>query len=481
MTLSQIVQSAQGIAFQSQDVKSGFVFVAIRGHQKDGHDFLTDAIQRGAEAVVVEDKSKVPTDFKGAVLVVANARQALEQMAHQFYHQPTSEIFCAGVTGTNGKTSITYLIEAIFARKSILTGVMGTVDHHCGAKVWPSALTTPDAVTFHRRVREFIETGAKACVFEISSHALDQKRVEQAQLDVGVFTNLTQDHMDYHKNMENYFSAKQSLFQNILAKSSKSKRFAIINTDDPWGKKIKIPQGIDFWDYGSNQQKFSYHIKELRLDGTIFELRTPFGKKTFNTYLLGEHNVANATAALMTAMAQGQGLDSLDGVFEDFYGVPGRLESVANKKSVNIYVDYAHTPDALEKVLSFLNQIKEKVSPKSKVITVFGCGGDRDQEKRPLMARAAEKNSSYVILTSDNPRFEDPDRIIENVVQGFSKDYREGCVKIEADRLTALKLAFEMSNPGDLLLVAGKGHEKYQQIGNEKHPMDDVAYLRGLS
>lgn len=470
----------KNLVFQSKDVNPGSLFVAIRGSQKDAHEFLPEAVQKGACALVVENASKVPADFKGPVLVVQNSREALEKMAHNFFQQPTSQIFCAGVTGTNGKTSITYLVEAILKQKNILVGVMGTVDHHCGDKVWPSSLTTPDAVTFHRRVREFIDYGAKACVFEISSHALDQKRVERAQLDVGIFTNLTQDHLDYHKNMDSYFMAKHRLFTNILAESSKSKRYAVINTDDSWGQKIVLPKGIERWDYGGQRQTFAYHIKELGLDRSVFELQTPFGKKTFTSQLLGEHNVANCTAALATALAQGQAWSSLDQPFADFLGVPGRLERVPNNKGVHAYVDYAHTPDALEKVLQFLNQIRQKVAPKAKIILVFGCGGDRDQEKRPLMAKAAEKASAYVVLTSDNPRFEDPKKIIQDIEVGFSKTFREQCVRTEEDRNKALKMALEMANPGDLLLVAGKGHEKFQQIGNEKKPMDDVEVLRGL-
>ena len=468
------------IAFQSQQVTPGAVFVAIRGHHKDGHEFIADAIQRGAVALVVEDPQKVPSTFSGSVTVVPNAREALEQLAHQFFQQPTSQIFCAGVTGTNGKTSITYMVEAILKRKKILTGIMGTVNHHCGEKVWPSTLTTPDAVTFHRRVREFIDYGAKACVFEISSHALEQQRVEHAQLDVGIFSNLTQDHMDYHKTMENYFHAKNRLFNDILGHSEKSKRYAVVNTDDPWGKKISIPKGVEFWDYGKNRQKFSYEVKDLRLEGSVFELQTPFGKKTFATHLLGEHNVANCTAALATAMAQGQTFESLENAFQDFHGVPGRLERVPHPSGVHIYVDYAHTPDALEKVLSFLTQIRDGASPQSKVITVFGCGGDRDQEKRPLMAKVAERVSNYVVLTSDNPRFEDPQKIIQDIELGFSSHFRDHCVRKEEDRQQALKVALSVSRPGDLLLVAGKGHEKFQQIGNEKRPMDDVEFLRGL-
>lgn len=486
MKLNKIIESADSaidinnVVFQSKDVAPGAVFVAIRGSQKDAHDFLSEAIAKGASALVVEDAGKVPVGFRGPVVVVRDSREALEKMAHCFFQRPTSQIFCAGVTGTNGKTSITYLLEAIFARQKVLTGVMGTVDHHCGSKVWPSALTTPDAVTFHRRVREFIEFGAKACVFEISSHALDQKRVEQAQLDVGIFTNLTQDHLDYHKTMEEYFTAKNKLFNGILAQSEKKERFAVINTDDPWGKKISAPKGVEYWDYGQGQQKFSYAIKDLRLDQTIFELKTPFGTKTFSSPLLGEHNVANCTAAIAAALAQGQLWQNLDHVFDDFTGVPGRLERIPNNKGVHAYVDYAHTPDALEKVLSFLNQIKQAAAPEAKVILVFGCGGDRDQEKRPLMARAAETAAAYVVLTSDNPRFEDPRKIIQDIEVGFSKPFREACVKVEVDREQALKMALEMSRPGDLLLVAGKGHEKFQQIGNEKRPMDDVRYLRGL-
>ena len=486
MKLNKIIESADSeieinnLVFQSKDVKPGSVFVAIRGSQKDAHDFLPEAVAQGASALVVEDKSKIPSGFQGPVVVVRNSREALEKMAHNFFQQPTSQIFCAGVTGTNGKTSITYLVEAILAKQKVLTGVMGTVDHHCGSKLWPSSLTTPDAVTFHRRVREFIEFGATACVFEISSHALDQKRVERAQLDVGIFTNLTQDHLDYHKTMDEYFSAKNKLFNGILAQSEKKNRFAVINTDDSWGKKITVPKGVENWDYGQGSQKFSYKIKDLRLDQTIFQLTTPFGTKTFSSSLLGEHNVANCTAALATALAQGQSWQNLENVFEDFNGVPGRLERVPNKKGVYAFVDYAHTPDALEKVLSFVNQIKQKTSPKSKVILVFGCGGDRDQEKRPLMAKAAETAAAYVVLTSDNPRFEDPKKIIHDIEVGFSKPFREGCVKVEVDREKALEMAVEMANPGDLLLVAGKGHEKFQQIGNEKKPMDDVEYLRGL-
>lgn len=463
----------QGICSDARLAKPGFVFVAIPGSRADGHDFIPQALQAGALVLVVQDARKIPKSFSGLVLKTQNSREALDKLASRFYSEPGNDMFCFGVTGTNGKTSTTYMVEHMLGQGSLPTGVIGTIDHHLGSQVWPSDMTTPDPIRLQERLGQFRDAGAKAVAMEVSSHALDQFRADSVPFDCVAFTNLTRDHLDYHGSMENYFLAKERLFFDLLAKSTKSERTAIINSDDEWGGKIRLPQGVRKWTYGvSAQADFQFEIKNMNFLETQFVLNSPFGKQDFVLPMSGVHNVQNSMIAIATALCAGLSWKMLPQYLLSFKGVPGRLQGVVNSKSKNVFVDYAHTPDALDNVLQALNQVKKALNSSAKIWTIFGCGGDRDKGKRPLMAQSALKGSDRVVITSDNPRSEDPMQIIEEIKQGVSSsDFSR--VHIEVDRRKAIEWALGNAPAGDVILIAGKGHEDYQIIGSTKQAFSD--------
>lgn len=456
----------------------GVVFVAIRGNSGDAHQYLPDLSKHNkALALIVEDDALIDPAFVGAVVKVPNTRHALDQIAMHFYGNPSEQLFCIGVTGTNGKTTITYMIEKILNHFGLPCGVIGTIDHHLLERKWGSQLTTPDPLTLNKRLREFADLGARAAAFEVSSHALDQARVESLPFAVGVFTNFTRDHLDYHATMEKYFAAKERLFNELLGKSRWAS-VAVLNADDPWVRKTKIRDGVTVWWYGQGKDaEFSFKILRQDLDGSVFKLKTPRGLAEFHLPCTGEHNVYNAVAAVAAALATGCSLQTAVDALAEFYGAPGRLEKVANKKNLHIFVDYAHTDDAIRTVGRSLSQLKG--SSDAKIITVFGCGGDRDKGKRPLMAKAACEFSDRLILTSDNPRTEEPLQIIADIKTGITQGWT-GDLKIEADRRKALALALQSAREGDVILVAGKGHEDYQIVGDQKLDFSDVKVLTEL-
>lgn len=475
MGKSSPTQDVSGITTDSRQVAPGTVFIAIRGTQQDGHDFLPRVLLKNPIAVVVSDKSRVPPEFQGAVLVVADTRSALDVLASRFYGQPAQDLFCVGVTGTNGKTSTAYMIESLLTAFGWPTGVMGTIDHHMGDRVWESQLTTPDPLVLQKRLSEFKALGAQAAVFEVSSHALDQRRVEHVPFDVTVFTNLTRDHLDYHKTMENYFAAKARLFEELLAKSTKAQTWAVLNGDDPWAKKINVSDRAQVWTYGQRPSDFQFQISNQGFAGTEFTLKSPRGSASVKLSVPGAHNVGNATAAVAVAMAAGASLETATEAMSQFLGVPGRLQRVPTARNLNVFVDYAHTDDALRVVLSALSLVRERSGlAQTQIITVFGCGGDRDQGKRPLMAQSAVEGSDMVFVTSDNPRSEDPEKIINDVLKGVPSEMINHKVFVEVDRRKAIGRAIQSAQPGDVILIAGKGHESYQYVGSEKIPFSDV-------
>jgi len=460
-----------GIFNDARQVIPGSVFIAIRGSSRDGHTFLPEAVQKGAIALVVEDKTKVPADFSGFVLEVTHSREALDLLASRFFLDPAQELFCVGVTGTNGKTSVTYMVEEIFNRGNIPTGVIGTVNHHLRDKVWPSEMTTPDPIFLQKRLREFRDDGAQAVAIEVSSHALDQQRVESVQFNTVIFTNLTRDHLDYHSTMENYFAAKQRLFTDLLWKTNKRPCFAIINIEGRYGRRLRVAEPAVLWTYGSQDADLRYEIVSMNFAATHFKVQTPAGTAEVHLPMSGKHNVLNAMAALGTGLSAGLPLSHCTSALDLFTGVPGRLQSVPNKKNLSVFVDYAHTPDALENVLSALVRVRENLQSSAKIWTVFGCGGDRDKGKRPLMAHIALKYSDHVIVTSDNPRTEDPQAIINDILQGADSDAK---LKAIVDRKEAIAEALLKASPQDVVLIAGKGHEDYQIIGTQKFSFSDI-------
>lgn len=452
------------ITADSREATTQSIFVAYKGTTSDGHQYLENAIEAGVQVLFVEDNNKVPPRFSGLVVKVQNGKRLLSALAAQLYGNPSQKLICFGVTGTNGKTSMTYLIEHLLQSVNQKIGIMGTVDHRVGEKKWPTELTTPDAATLQKRLSDFVDEGARYAAMEVSSHALDQDRARDVHFDVAIFTNLTLDHLDYHKDMKNYFQAKQKLFTELLWSSLKAPRFAIVNIDDDYGRKLRIADHTLIWTYGENSSAdFWFKVLKTSVEGTEFELKIKNEKFLVKSPLIGNFNVANVVAALAAVTSVGVPLPQALKNIENFKGIPGRLERVS-EVSKKIFIDYAHTPDALENTLKTLAKLKQK----NKLITVFGCGGDRDTSKRPIMGQIAEKYSDQIIVTSDNPRTEDPDKIIADIKMGLKKP-----AEIEPDREKAIAHAMRMATRDDIVIIAGKGHEDYQIIGSQKNYFSD--------
>jgi UDP-N-acetylmuramoyl-L-alanyl-D-glutamate--2,6-diaminopimelate ligase len=470
-------QDVSDLCADSRKVKKDSVFVAVQGATVDGHQFLEHVCSQGPLAVVVENTDKIPRNYQGLTLVTKDSRKALDLLASHWSGDPSQKLFLFGVTGTNGKTSCTYLFEHIFNSVGLSTGVIGTINHHLGEKIWSTETTTPGPLELQSRLAEMKELGAKTVAMEVSSHALDQRRADSVHFNVVLFTNLTRDHLDYHKNMENYFASKQRLFTDLLRTSMKTPQFAIVNIDDHYGRKIHVAGFAGLWTYGqSKAADFSFQILGSDFSSTQFHLKTPFGNQDVTVPLCGLHNIYNTVGVLAAAAGLGIPIPYSIRALQNFTGVPGRLQRVPNERGVHVFVDYAHTPDALENVLSSLQKVKQKSNIQNHIFTVFGCGGDRDKGKRPEMAVIAEKYSDTVIVTSDNPRSEDPMAIIADIMHGFhnSKPY------IEADRRKAIALALHQARSGDVVLIAGKGHEDYQIIGKEKIHFSDLEVAKEI-
>lgn len=469
-------REVSSICFDTRKMQPDSVFVAIRGTDHDGHDYLQDAIGKGAIALVVESKANVPESYPYLVVELPDTRAALDMLASRFYAYPSQQLFCFGVTGTNGKTSITYILEHILNEIGKKTAVMGTINHRLAEKVWPSENTTPDAVTMQSRLRDFVNEGAAAVAMEVSSHALDQKRIQSVNFDTVIFTNLTLDHLDYHKTMQNYFEAKQKLFTDMMWLTLKSPKFAVINVDDSYGRRLKVADHVVAWTYGQSEADFQFKIKKMNFTETEIEIKTAVETMQATLPVSGQHSVYNIVASVVAALSCGVSLTQSFQALKNFKGVPGRLEKVESPSDKIVFVDYAHTPDALENVLNALRKVRETSNLQSRILTVFGCGGDRDKSKRPLMAGIASRLSDEVIVTSDNPRTETAQSIIDDVVKGFLPEQKH--YTVEVDRERAIQMAINIAKPGDVVLIAGKGHEDYQIIGTEKKYFSDVAVAK---
>lgn len=470
-----------GLSHDSRRVEMGFVYIAIKGQSHDGHDFLSSAIERGAIALVVEDLGRVPEGFDGSVVEVENGRAALFQLASRWFGEPAQDLFCIGVTGTNGKTTVSYLVEHLLNSYGWETGVLGTIDHHLKDKSWNSSLTTPDALTLQGRLRDFQNLGAQAAVFEVSSHALEQKRSDGIPFNLAVFTNLSRDHLDYHKSMEDYFRAKARLFTEVLQLSTKNAKKCILNIDDEWGRRLHQMVPTLCWTYGQNQDAdFQFTVKGASLQGSAVSLVTPRGAVEFTVPLVGEHNVYNAVAAMAVGVFAGAGLETLAKGIESFEGVPGRMQAVSfSDRAPFVFVDYAHTPDALKRALSSLRQELEKSDVSgSRLIVVFGCGGDRDRGKRPLMGHVASELADQIILTSDNPRSEPEELILNEIAAGLEPQGLQGRLRKIPSRKDAIASALQMAKEDDVILIAGKGHEDTQMIRGETLDFSDVEVVR---
>ncbi|RPI55847.1 MAG: UDP-N-acetylmuramoyl-L-alanyl-D-glutamate--2,6-diaminopimelate ligase, partial [Deltaproteobacteria bacterium] len=467
----------RGISADSRQVQQGYIFVAIPGTKFNGRQFINDAVEKGASALLIPIQDVhhyvkiVPETLP--VIGVDDPRLSTGLLASAFYENPSKKMALIAITGTNGKTTITYLLEGIFSKAGLNPGVIGTINQrHCGMEV-PSELTTPDAIKLQEILANMLKKGVKAVALEVSSHAIDQQRISGCCFAASVFTNLGRDHMDYHQDMEQYFQAKVKLFLEYPSDT------AIINIDDFYGRRLweivktkKISYGL------SPEADVRPEFQSINIDGITGKLATPEGPIAIKSKLKGLHNLYNILAAVAASITLGIDHDHIQTGIETIMRIPGRLDPVHTPRGVTAFVDYAHTPDALESVLKSLIQLGPKP-----LICVIGCGGDRDRGKRPLMAQAAASLADIVVLTSDNPRTEDPLDILDQMLSGLRDlpTYHPATkaeVKVILDRRDAILWAAEKARPGACLLVAGKGHETYQIIGNERLAFDDREILK---
>jgi len=462
-------RAVESIAYDSRRVQRNGLFVALRGEKNDGHEFIGQAIENGASVIVAEREEKNP---RATCLLVENTRPALADLAATFYGLPARRLKLAAVTGTNGKTTTTFLIKHICEKAGLRCGLIGTVRYEIGERVLPAARTTPESLDLQELLAQIANAGCRAAAMEVSSHALTQERVRGLEWDVAVFTNLTQDHLDYHGTMENYFESKAKLFVQLARQQKKRKPVAVVNMDDHYGEQLldKIGKKISVITFGMGvRADFRASNYRMEFGGTSYQLDARGKSYLVRLPLIGRFNVANSMAALAAANALGLNLREAVLSLGKSPQVPGRLEMVPAKRKFQVFVDYAHTPDALLNVLKTLRQLEP-----GRLIVVFGCGGDRDRQKRPLMGRIADQNADYSIITSDNPRKEDPDAIISEIEKGFGSDRYE---KV-AGRAEAIARAIALAQPRDIILIAGKGHETYQEFVDHTVPFDDIQVAR---
>lgn len=463
----------QGMTDDSRAVTPGSLFVAVKGERVDGHDFVAPAIKAGAVAIIAQapvDSGPVP------FVLVADSRKALGLLGSRFYGDPSARLKMIGVTGTNGKTTTTYLCKALLEGIGRKVGLIGTVGYQIGQETFPASHTTPGALDLQQLLAKMVVSGLDAAVMEVSSHALALDRTSGCEYDVAVFTNLTQDHLDFHHTMDEYFTTKLKLFTGLAGGQKTGKR-AIVNMDDPRGNAIRAACPVPVWGYAiQNKAELKAEAVRLSLSGTTFTAATPAGSFTVESRLVGEHNVYNLLGAIGVALHDGATADQIREAASHITNVPGRFERVTSGQDFTVVVDYAHTEDALVRLLTAAQALKT-----DRIITVFGCGGDRDRGKRPKMGRAAVEYSDVVVLTSDNPRTEDPMAILREVEVGVREALtrrRAVQYRLVPDRREAIGAAIREAHRGDMVLIAGKGHEDYQIIGTNKVHFDDREVAR---
>ena len=462
------------ITADSREVKPGDLFVAVPG-SVDCHQFIDEVIEKGAVAIVAESAPSAEQTGKVSWVHAKRTRFALADLANAFNNYPSDKLRVIGVTGTNGKTTTTYLIHHIMKDAWRRAGLIGTIRFDDGINEVEATHTTPGAVKVHQLLGDMAENDCRGVAMEVSSHGLEQQRVRGVNFDVGVFTNLTQDHLDYHGNMDSYFNAKLALFEQMaeLKEAGSEKRsVAVINTDDSYGQRMvkEIGEKLKIWTYGMNAHcDFKFSKIRQTFKGTHFQLDVRGKSYLVQVPLIGRFNVYNVVSAITACAAAGMKVRDAVKALGEATQVPGRMENVGNVNGMCVFVDYAHTPDALKNACLTMRELEPR-----NLITVFGCGGDRDIQKRPLMGAAAAENSDFCILTSDNPRSEDPEAITKMVEEGMKgKKYHT-----ILDRAEAIQAAIDTARPGDLVLIAGKGHETYQQFADEVIDFDDRAVAR---
>lgn len=469
-----------GLSDDSRSLKPGHVFVAVKGGKADGHRYLAQAVQAGAAALVVQDQPvglTVPPSVP--VLRVPDSRRAVGLLAGRFHGDPSSKLAMIGVTGTNGKTTITYLCRAVLEAAGRKVGVIGTVAYRIGGEVIPASHTTPGAVELQALLARMVAAGLDAAVMEVSSHALALDRTAGCEFDVAVFTNLTQDHLDFHADLEDYFQAKLRLFAGLTQAGRKLRpKRAVVNVDDERGARVCQACRVPLWTYAVRRPAdIRAEAVRLSLAGTCFTAATPVGRFEVASKLVGEHNVYNLLAAIGVGLQEGATQEQIRAGLASVENVPGRFERVDAGQDFTVVVDYAHTEDALMRLLAAANRLKT-----GRIITLFGCGGDRDRGKRPKMGRVAAEQSDVVVLTSDNPRSEDPAAILHEVEAGVKEALAAAPARaryrVIVDRRQAIEAAVREARAGDTVLIAGKGHEDYQIVGDQKLHFDDREVAR---
>ncbi|HYF95040.1 MAG TPA: UDP-N-acetylmuramoyl-L-alanyl-D-glutamate--2,6-diaminopimelate ligase [Symbiobacteriaceae bacterium] len=461
------------VVYDSRQAQPGALFVAVPGFKADGHAFVADAVRRGASAVVVEQEMEVPEGVP--VLQVGSSRKALAAISARLNRWPSRKLQVIGVTGTNGKTTTTHLIRAILMEAGHKVGLIGTVHNFIGQQELPASLTTPQASDLQELMRRMVEAGCTHVVMEVSSEGLDMHRVDDVEFDIGVFTNLTQDHLNYHGTLENYREAKMRLFHMLGEAGVKPNKAAVLNMDDAAAGFFRDACTVPVTEYGLDPRA---DVRASRIDsgsrGSSVLMHTPLGDMDLTLRLAGRFNVYNAMAAAAACMAEGVGLPVIRRALEAAVGVSGRMEAVDAGQPFGVFVDYAHSPDGLENVLRTAQDFA-----RGRVIAVFGCGGDRDRTKRPQMGRIAAERSEYVIITSDNPRSEDPEAIVRDIEKGVNEVKPPGqFYEIVVDRASAIARAISIAAADDVIIIAGKGHETYQIFRDRTIDFDDRVVAR---
>ncbi len=459
----------RGLAYDSRKVEPGWAFIAVRGERADGHDFLSEAVARGAVGLVVEGgrEAGLSPPEGGALAVVGDSRAAMAPMARSFYDDPSSRLTAAGVTGTNGKSTTALMLEAIFRAAGHKSGVIGTLSYHIGDRRRKAPHTTPEAVDLQGLLAEMVDSGVTHAAMEVSSHALLLHRVDGCRFAAAAFTNLTPEHLDFHPTMEEYFEAKRRLFEDPQFLPAEGERVNAVNIDDEAGRVIAGSALGRTITYGLSPKAHCRAERiELEPEGTSFLAVHPKGRAPVRMRLIGEFNVYNALGALAVSIGLGIPAETACSAIEQMSPVRGRFERVPSKAR-NVLVDYAHSPDGLRRALEAARALAA-----ARVIVVFGCGGDRDRGKRPVMGELAARLADRCVITSDNPRSERPEAIIGEILAGIPKETREKC-SVEPDRARAIRLAVEGAAPDDLVLIAGKGHEDYQIFADRTIHFDD--------
>ncbi len=455
-----------GVCSHSKQVAPGNLFIAKKGKTVEGSQFISEAISAGAVAVVNDIYD--PT-LKVTQVIHPNVAEIEGLIASSYYQRPCQEMLMVGVTGTNGKTTISYLIKHLFDSQNQSCGLIGTIEYLFGSHSLKATHTTPDVVMNHKLLKEMVNHQCSAAVMEVTSHALHQNRVSEIDFDVAIFSNLSPEHLDYHKTMEAYCKEKKRLFRSIDPKRKKKGNYpkvAIVNRDDSWVNEILQGCQVPVITYGISEEA-DLQALDIKLNPQNTEYKLLYLGKTYEVKLplIGRFNVYNSLATIACGISQGMLIEKILSAVETFPAVPGRLEYVPNSRGMELFVDFAHTPDALSNVLQCIRELAS-----GKIITVFGCGGDRDSYKRPEMARISEKYSDLSVITTDNPRTENPDQIIDEVVHGFTDPNK---YLVKADRRNAIQEAFKHAKQGDIVLVAGRGHEPYQTFAHHTVEFND--------